>query len=120
MRALLKRWWFWVGAVLLLGLLGAGIALTMEGGNRTQAKFDSIQEGMTLKEVEDLLGQHGYLIMASGSVRYLQAEYDLEDGPNWIQLYFTNNRLRTKKLHLASTWAQLKWRCQQLRDRIGL
>jgi hypothetical protein len=56
MRYLLKRWWFWLDAFALLGLLGTGIALTLVGGSGiTQANFDRIQNGMTANEVDSIL-----------------------------------------------------------------
>ena len=46
MRKLLKRWYVWLGLVLLLGFAGS-VALICPGRGRiTQANFDRIQEGI--------------------------------------------------------------------------
>jgi hypothetical protein len=50
MRKLLKRWYVWLGLVLLLGLAGSVALIWSSQGRITQANFDRIQEGMGLQE----------------------------------------------------------------------
>ncbi|HEV3447035.1 MAG TPA: hypothetical protein VG099_20520 [Gemmataceae bacterium] len=56
MRKLLKRWYVWLGLVLLLGLAGSVALICSDRGRITQANFDRIQEGMTEAEVMARIG----------------------------------------------------------------
>src|SRR5437899_1574492 len=54
MRKLLKRWWFWIGAVGVVAVLVAGV-LIADMKDSTEAKFGKVKAGMTKKEVDALL-----------------------------------------------------------------
>jgi hypothetical protein len=56
MRSLLKRWWFWVGAVGLAVIVLAGVVATCIAITATQGDFSKIQVGMTKEEVDKLIG----------------------------------------------------------------
>ena len=56
MRTFWRRWYVWL-AIVLAGLLGASL-LCRSGGTRiTEANFQRIENGMTVAEVEAILGR---------------------------------------------------------------
>jgi hypothetical protein len=57
MGTLLKRWYVWLGLVLLLGLAGSVMLIYSSRSRITQANFDRIQVGMTFREVDKLLSR---------------------------------------------------------------
>jgi hypothetical protein len=141
MRFLLKRWWFWLGAFALLGLLAAGIALTLAGGSGiNQANFDRIQEGMTEDEVTRIFERNGspaadwggaarsvpssslvafraFGILSDGSVA---TSYLWEDGPSSIWAVCEHEKVRSKGVHFATAWDRLRWQYGQLLKKLGL
>ena len=56
MRKLLKRWYVWLGLVLLLGLAGSMALILAKPSRITQANLDRIHEGMNRAEVTAILG----------------------------------------------------------------
>jgi hypothetical protein len=122
MPKLFKRWYVWLGLVLLLGLAGS-VALIWSGRGRiTQANFDRIHEGMLEREVGDILGEPDWTEMAGGlrSV-YWEAPF-WSDGPNWIQVYFDRGKpyVTAKQAHLATTWETLQWYAKKCAAKIGV
>jgi hypothetical protein len=55
MRPLLKRWWFWSGAVGLAAIVVVGVVAVLTTGDSTQADFSKIRLGMTKEEVDKLI-----------------------------------------------------------------
>ena len=102
MRWLLKRWWFWAGALLLSVAIADGYFLFPPVGNDriTQANFDRIQDGMTFEEVIGILGYadqsvHGYsLTWISGRIE--------------ITVWFKNKKVRDKSITFESAWESLR------------
>jgi hypothetical protein len=59
MRRLLKRWWFCLGTLALLGIVLAGYLLLPASASQiSQANCDKIQLGWTPEQVIELLGPH--------------------------------------------------------------
>ena len=56
MPRLLKRWYVWLGLVLLLGLAGSVMLIYSSRSRITQANFELVREGMTKAEVLAVLG----------------------------------------------------------------
>jgi len=55
---LLKRWWFWAGTGFMLVAVCAGyLLIPVREGRISQAACERIQLGMTIAEVEELLGE---------------------------------------------------------------
>jgi hypothetical protein len=50
MRKLLKRWYIWLGLVLLLGLAGSAALVCSSRSRITQANFDRIQKVIPVGE----------------------------------------------------------------------
>jgi hypothetical protein len=109
MRKLLKRWYVWLGLLLVLGL-AASVALICSGRGRiTQANFDRIQEGMSVGEIRDMLGAPDFHF------------WDWNDGPNSISVSFDDQGLvKGKRIHLATTWETLKWHAKKGAAKIGV
>src|SRR5215471_15444940 len=59
MRTLLKRWWFWVGAMLVAAGIGMAVLITFaDQGRVSQANFEKIKLRVTtLAEVREILGR---------------------------------------------------------------
>jgi hypothetical protein len=56
MGALLKRWWFWLGAVGLAAIVLASVVAVSTAGDSTEAAFRKVKLGMTRAEVDQLVG----------------------------------------------------------------
>jgi hypothetical protein len=121
MRSLLKRWWFWLGAFIILGLFSAGLTLIVVSRSEiTQAKFDRIQEGMTEDEVINIIGEG-----PSSNVSYwgwFDAGIELTwcKGPDLLQVTFIGEKVARKDMYLATIWERLHWQSRQLLKKIGL
>ena len=57
MRKLLKRWYVWLGLVLLLGLGGSVALICSSQKVVTESNFERLREGMTEAEVTVILGE---------------------------------------------------------------
>jgi hypothetical protein len=95
MRSLFKRWWFWLGMLALLGVVGAGhLLLPVEVPLISQATCDKIQLGWSREEVVGLLG---------GFTGDLGEDYSVywQDGPgsdrNLIHVTFDKKGVTSKE-----------------------
>ena len=99
MRFLLKRWWFWLGIV-LIGMLGTGTALTLTGGSRiNQANYDRTHEGMTIAQVNAVLGPDDIAQYRQGDPANSHGIWT--DGPDMILVKFVDGRLAAKRFSKA-------------------
>jgi hypothetical protein len=114
MQKLLKRWYVWLGLVLLLGLTGS-VALICSGRGRiTQANFDRIQKGLTLSEVEKILGEPDGQVF-DGVVRHW------DDGPDSIYVSFSaNGQVDEKDMNLAKPWETVTWYAKKGAAKVGV
>jgi len=114
MRKLLKRWYVWLGLVLLLGLAGS-VALICSGRGRiTQANLDRIRLGMTRQQVIEVLGEtDGQLIKDSGW-------YTWRNGPNRIDVDFNGDEVTGKAIYFAGALETLHWYGKKGAAKIGV
>jgi hypothetical protein len=121
MRKLPKRWYIWLGLVLLLGLAGS-VALICSGRGRiTQASFDRIQDGMVQSEVTQILGEDDGGEFAGGAVSLYWENWHWNDGPNSITVRFNGNGHVTGKwIHLATVWETVTWYAKKGAAKIGV
>jgi hypothetical protein len=123
MWKLLKRWYVWLGLVLLLGMAGSVALIYANPGRITQANFDRIQDGMSLEEVEEILGR---LELDKGTwrgswvVHGNWVVHDWHNGPNWIAVRFLGGSANRKELHLATPWETLTWYAKTGAAKIGV
>jgi hypothetical protein len=122
MQKLLKRWYIWLGLVLLLGL-AASMALILANANAsriTQANYDRIQDGMSLAEVQAILGKYeswGSIEDGDG----IRLEIALwAHGPNRIVVGFWNGGADEKNMHLATASETLQWYAKKGAAKIGV
>ena len=118
MRKLLKRRYVWLGLVLLLGLAGSAALICPGRGRITQANFDRIQDGMSLPQVTEILGEmngpYGLTSIGSGWRTW-------SSGPNRISVrLFLGDKVVGKKIHLASPSETLKWYANRGAAKIGI
>ena len=69
------------------------------GGGVSQENYDKIKDGMTLEEVEDILGKHtggGGASAEVGGLKLGGAAYKWEDGDKSITVTFTNDKVSLK------------------------
>jgi hypothetical protein len=73
MGKLLKRWYLWLGLLLLLGLAGSVALISSSRSRLTQANFDRIQKGVTLPEVVAIVGHGSFteLVTSDTMVLYM-------------------------------------------------
>jgi hypothetical protein len=103
MRSILKRWWFWTAAILLLLGIGAGGLFIYAGQSKiAQANFDRIQKGMTRAEVREILGKKTGVII-SGSDLFFWI-----DGPTMISIYFADDFVELKRFVPGTVWERIK------------
>ncbi|HEV3079865.1 MAG TPA: hypothetical protein VGY66_08805, partial [Gemmataceae bacterium] len=80
--------------------------------------FERIQKGMTLEQVEAILGERPPF--ASGSLGKFYLMW--QDGPSWIDVAFADgdNTVRDKELHLATVPEILTWYGKKVAAKIGV
>jgi hypothetical protein len=120
MRKLLKRWYVWLGLVLVLGLAGSVTLIFVSPSRINQENFDRIQKGMSIEEVEEILWEDGshWVIQTFGTWR---AHHRWESGPNWIRVDYVNNGIvDDKELHLATVWETLQWYAKKGAEKVGI
>jgi hypothetical protein len=111
MSQLLKRWYVWLGLVLLLGLTGS-VALIYSSRSRVNLEnFDRIQKGMSLEEVEAILGK--------GKV-FDDDAYKWNDGLNTIIVTFGHGRVEYKIRDLYTTWEAIEWYAKKGAAKVGI
>jgi hypothetical protein len=118
MRWLLKRWWFWAGAGFMLVALVVGYFAVPVGGDRiSQVSCDRIQPGMTLKDVESLLGDD--CLPHGGSITSFLVVSWFDDDRNVITVAFKpaweDDEVTAKEFHRTKLpfQARLKRRIQR-------
>jgi hypothetical protein len=116
MSRLLKRWYVWLGLVLLLGLAGSVAIICANPGGITQANFERIQNGMSLEDVEAILWKGESAAMFNGTPVHATWEH----GPNRITVVFYNGSVDGKQLNLASPWQNLQWYAKKGAAKIGI
>jgi ABC-type microcin C transport system permease subunit YejB len=66
-------------------------------GGLTMAKYNQIKEGMSYKEVSDILGGTGTEQMSSGTGKYKVTSYKWEEGDlKWITVIFMGDKMSSK------------------------
>jgi hypothetical protein len=116
MRRLLKRWYVWLGLVLLLGLAGSAALICSGRGRITQANFDLIQEGMSYDQVCGIMSGE-----STSRQRYGMIVYDYwRDGPNWIWVFIAEGQVRFKECHFATPWETLTWYAKKGAAKVGV
>src|SRR5262249_13734987 len=104
MRALLKRWWFW----LLLSapsLLVAGFLVSPLAKDPLKAKFDKIERGMTKAQVVEIIGAQPIRSLKWGdSPGYHEDCWSVGEAEIWV--YFENGRVDGRDLCRAPTMVQ--------------
>jgi hypothetical protein len=122
MRWLLKRWWFWTGLVLFLGLAGSVLLIYPSRNRITQENFDRIQEGMSLDEVEELIGKDDGRPYQSKLAPVLYFHH-WEQGQNEINVVFHHGKV-CKVYQKAARFASLRETLQRYAkkgaERIGI
>ena len=111
---LLKRWYFWLGLVLLLT---ASARLIYSSQHRlTQENFDRIRKGMPKDEVVDILGldyeyrKYGNLELCSWL-----------DGPDCIHLRFIDGKVVFDEgMYCATPSEALKWYLRRGLEKVGI
>jgi hypothetical protein len=126
MRKLLKRWYVWLGLVLLLGLAGSVVLILTNPSRITQENFDRIQYGMTDEDVTNILGE-GITDHATPLLLDLfTTVINWENGPSWIRVRFdVTDRPRSlkacsKSLHIATPWETLQWYAKKGAAKMGI
>jgi hypothetical protein len=120
MRKLLKRWYVWLGLVLLLGFAASVALISFSQSRITRANFDRIKPGMTLDEVIAILGRppdHRQPMLGNP---YEEASWS--SGPNFIAMY-TDRDGRTiffPTIHLAGVSETLQWYAKKGAAKIGV
>jgi len=119
MGTLLKRWYVWLGLVLLLGLAGSAALIWSGRGRITQENFDRIQDGMSKEEVHAMLGEHMFgLGYFAGSDVYDRLRW--QSGPNHITVTFENGKVVDKRRYFATAWKTLQWYAKSGAAKIGV
>jgi hypothetical protein len=130
MRKLLKRWYFWLGLVLLLGFAGGAALIYANPSRITQANFDRIHKGMSWEDVlgimdEPYLGARECFWEDFGPLRRLNVDAVAtawQRGPDWISVGFDldSGKVVDKEIHLATTWETLTWYAKKGAEKIGI
>ncbi len=116
----MKRWWFWMGTLLLV--LVAGCLIIPLGASRiSQANCDKIQLGMTPTQVIEILGEHP---LPTGVERGVWGDLYLawyDDDDNRVEVRFAGQSGVTEKVFTPtglSLYGQAKLRIARRIDAI--
>ena len=122
MAKLLRRWYVWLGLVLLLGFAGSVALICSSQGRITQANVDRINADMTQEEVTAILGDPGRAIVVGFARDPLRPVQGLcwEDGRNSIIVYFENGHVLSMTPHFATSWETLQWYARKGAAKIGV
>ncbi|HEV3079864.1 MAG TPA: outer membrane protein assembly factor BamE [Gemmataceae bacterium] len=113
MRWLLKRWWSWLAIFLLLGLSGSAVLIYANPSRITQENLDRIQDGMTLSEVEQILGKPSLMREGVRGSSYPQAVW--RSGPNLIVVDFNDDHeVRWKGGDFSTSLETLQWYARRI------
>jgi hypothetical protein len=104
MRKLLKRWYVWLGLVLLLGLAGSVALILGNASQITQANLDRIQDGMSEEEVTAILGSAGARLSDADS-----ETQTWKNTPSVIAITFRHGVVIEKRGRIATAWQTLQW-----------
>jgi hypothetical protein len=98
----------WISSVLVLAVAVIGVWLFTPPSRITQENYDKIKDGMAREQVTAILGEPDQTIV-TGRESALQ----WTNGPNWITVFFENNRTTEKDMRLAAVWETLTWYVNQ-------
>jgi hypothetical protein len=119
METLLKRWYVWLGLVLLLGLAGSVALIYATPGRITKENFDRIQDGMSLGDVEEVLGKDWEnLQFGMDGLPFSMKIWN--EGPGWIHVGFREGQVVGKSIHFASVRENLHWYAKKGAEKIGV
>jgi hypothetical protein len=105
MRKLLKRWYVWLGLLLLLGLTGSAALIYVNSSRITRANWDRIQEGMSEKEVEKILGQSARQeAQSAGKLTVKVVIWD--EGEDQIHVDFMNGEAVGKRMYFVRAFGK--------------
>jgi hypothetical protein len=119
MRKLFKRWYVWLGLVLLLGLAGSVVLIyaSRSRSGITQANFDRIQRKMSVMEVVELVGKPTAEVPARDGA---MAGCYWRDGPDYFTVWFNHEKVEVKTGHFATAWETLQWYAKKGAEKIGV
>jgi hypothetical protein len=106
MRWLLKRWYVWLGLLLLLlGLTGSAALIYSSRSRITQENFDRIQDGMSESEVTAILGDASVRRnpIAGREATFVCYWYDSSPINSWVIIGFADWKVSTRDGHFATT-----------------
>ena len=113
---------FWLSAILLLSLCVTSAFLVVVWPLGIHAKFDRIEEGMSIGEVTAILGKPDFKDMELFNDWECERVYLWKDTPRWdIVVEFNNDdKVSRKKLFLMTTGELLKWYVEQVAQKLGM
>ena len=117
MRWLLKRWWFWGGVALLIGMVLLAV-FNLRPHRVTEANLDRIMLGMSRSQVEEILGP---CTDESHRTEKQDGISDLFwlDGPDFLVTYFKEGKVVGREIKWASIRERFSWHFDQLRRKLG-
>src|SRR5947209_8605973 len=108
MRKLLKRWYVWLGiSLFLVGLTSWAALFPSSQGRITQARFDTIKDGMSDDEVTAILGRAEPELTRPSNGDWEARTW--RNGPNVIAVAFRRGVVIEKRGHIATAWQTLQW-----------
>jgi hypothetical protein len=119
---LLKCWYVWVGLFLFLGLTGSAAIIYTSRNQVNQESFDRLQVGMTIDEVEAILGKASVRWPATLGREQIPVECgSWFDGPSTIHLKFNEHgKLFEKNAYLESRREHIRWHVRKAMEKIGV
>jgi hypothetical protein len=117
MGKLLKRWYVWLGLVLLLGLAGSVVLICSSQSRITRARYEQLHDGMSRAEVYAILGEPGDDEYDNGGPASRRSWCY---GPDFIIAAFNYDKLYKKEIHVATAWETLHWYVKKGAAKIGV
>ena len=102
-KSIFKKWWFWVGLVAIVGLIGAASSNSTTNASSsntqhtsqagiTKANFDKIDIDMTKDRVDAILGTKGSIMSQTADGE----DVSYEDGMQIIQVLYMHGKVYSK------------------------
>jgi hypothetical protein len=125
MRAMVKRWYFWLTVLVMLPALCIAIGLIYSSQSPiNQANYDRIRTGMTEEQVAAILRGPGIKLYFIGPVADGPADAPTPtvwaNGLDVIIVTFHSGKVTHKGYTPPTAWKRLRWHVNEWLVRLGL
>jgi hypothetical protein len=116
-----SRCTFWLSTATLLLAVVAYAWFIAPRSQITQANFDRIHEGMNRSDTEKILGKPDMHFCIEGwDIHNIVEPVAWRQGPDSIHVTFTDSKVSSKDIYVASAWELFRWYARKGAEKIGI